>query len=170
MRARGAKLYSTRLHSDIWISHGAESSDEIRSMFSVVTHPCSLPLLTVANFLGKRSPLSAHCPKLRPRSQRLSSAPHSWRTPLLAHPLQPAARVAGNQLGQSRMGQQGSQGHRGPTGMTCSLENLEQMVKDHSFSSRHCCFTLTPGAFGNVWNISFLIVTMGKFFCGESVF
>lgn len=49
-----------------------------------------------------------------------------------------------------------------PRDTTWSLVNLEQMVKNHIFSYSHCCFTLTSIAFVNVWNISFIILIMGK--------
>lgn len=47
--------------------------------------------------------------------------------------------------------------------MTWSLENLEQMVKNHTSSC-------SPLAFVNVWDISFIIIIMENMFSGKSVF
>lgn len=49
--------------------------------------------------------------------------------------------------------------------MTCSLENLEQMVKNRSSGYSRFYFTQTSVGFVNVWNISFIL--LGEKFCGE---
>lgn len=168
MGARRTKLFCPSVLEQTNFSRYQENKIHVFShyvfCFLPISFNCNHSFLTSQ---GIDAHLSAYCPMFHPNGspQHDQLMVHTQTHTLLHSDQVSMGPTKSKQDGLTRV-----MGVEHPQGRTCLLENLEQMGKNHSSSESHCCFPQTSVRLVNVWNISFILLIMGKKFCGESVF